>query len=269
NVDSSNLKVSLNQSNFYVTDLSAPTSPGVAAGANTGGNLSGAAGTTYTYKVTFVTANGETTAGTASASVSPSAQQVSLTAIPVGPTGTTGKNVYRCDSAGNNCLRMSSGTTLANATTILTDNTASYTGNPAPPGANTATTSTNNATVSWAAVTGATSYRIYRGTAAGAESAYQTSASSPFTDSGAAGTAASLPTRSTVAQVGIGTATPSANLDVRGTAQFVDNYGTGGTLGIVGSNFTALGTNGFNFKPTTDSLTAFQLQSSTGVNILS
>src|SRR5207253_2600744 len=49
---------------------------------------------------------------------------------------------------------------------------------------------------------------------------YQTSAASPFTDTGAAGTAAALPTRSTISQVGIGTAAPTANLDVRGSALF-------------------------------------------------
>ena len=291
NVDSTTLKVSLNQSNFYITDLLAPATPGVAAGANTGGTLSGAAGTTYyykitalnaageslsssevsingqsftklstagaptaalgaagnvtgtyTYRVTFVTANGETTVGTTSSAVSPSAQQVNLTAIPTGATGTTGRNVYRCDNTGANCLRMSAGTTLANnTTTTLTDNTASYTGNPAPPGASTATTSTNNATVSWTAVTGATSYRIYRGTSAGGESAYQTSASSPFTDTGAAGTAASVPTRSMVAQLGIGTSSPSANLDVEGTALF---------------------------KIGQDSTTAFQVQNAAGANVI-
>src|SRR5882762_9390028 len=80
--------------------------------------------------------------------------------------------------------------------------------------------------VSWAAVTGATSYRIYRGIISGYQSAYQTSASSPFTDTGASGTGGFTPTASSVDRLGIGTASPTANLDVRGTVLFksaVDN----------------------------------------------
>jgi parallel beta-helix repeat protein len=218
------------------THLSAPSSPSAALGA--AGNVTG----TYTYKVTLVTANGETTASSASASISPASQQVTVT-IPTGATGTTGRNVYRCDSSGNNCLRISSGTTVANNTsTSTTDNTASLTGNPTIPTLNTATTSTNNAIVSWSAVTGATSYRIYRGTTPNAENVYFTSASSPFTDTGAAGTAGSVPTASAWTSVGIGTTAPSANLDVEGSALF---------------------------KPAADSTTAFQVQSAGGTNILS
>ena len=217
--------------------LSTAGAPTVALGA--AGNVTG----TFTYRVTFVTANGETTIGTASSSISPSAQQVSLTGIPTGATGTTGRNVYRCDSSGNNCLRMSAGTTIANnTTTTLTDNTASYTGNPAPPSLNTATTNTNNATVSWSAVTGATSYKIYRGTSPTSLNVYFTSASSPFTDTGAAGTSGSMPAASAWEGVGISTSTPAANLDVEGSALF---------------------------KTAVDSATSFQVQSAGGNSILS
>lgn len=47
----------------------------------------------------------------------------------------------------------------------------------------------NTVTLTWTAVPGATSYRIYRGTANGAESKFFTSSGTTFTDTGAAGTA--------------------------------------------------------------------------------
>lgn len=85
--------------------------------------------------------------------------------------------------------------------------------------------------LSWAAITGAASYRIYRGTASGGENTYYTSTTNSFTDTGAAGTAgtiASPPTASVVkisqngnswftgGNVGIGTATPVATLSLGG-----------------------------------------------------
>jgi hypothetical protein len=271
--DSSNMKVTIGQSNLTVTDLSSPTSPGAAAGSNQGGSLSGSSGTTYyykvvamsgsgeslpssevsinganftpitapgaptvgapvaggsvdlglhRYKVTFVTANGETTGGTASSQVNVTTggtQTVPLTAIPVGATGTTARKIYRTVT-GDTGSYLLVGTIADNTTTTYNDTTADASLGVAAPISNTATTNTNNTTVSWTGVTGATGYRIYRGTSSGGESAYQTSTTSPFTDTGAAGTAANAPTRSSVAQVGIGTNTPSANLDVRGTALF-------------------------------------------------
>lgn len=56
------------------------------------GGLTGA----YYYTATFVTATGETAPwpGTATV-VNPSAQQVNLTAIPLGPAGTTARKIYR------------------------------------------------------------------------------------------------------------------------------------------------------------------------------
>lgn len=62
----------------------------------------------------------------------------------------------------------------------------------------TGTTSSN--TVNWGAVANATGYRIYRGTAAGAENTYyQVGAVTSFVDTGSAGTAATPPTTSTAA----------------------------------------------------------------------
>ena len=53
---------------------------------------------------------------------------------------------------------------------------------------------TNSNTISWAAITGATGYRIYRGTAAGAENVYyQVGAVASYVDTGAASTAGTPP----------------------------------------------------------------------------
>lgn len=78
-----------------------------AAVASGAGNLTG----NYGYVVTFVTGlvdgggslhtSGETNAGTASATVSPSAQNVSLTNIPIGPAGTIARRVYRTKAGGS------------------------------------------------------------------------------------------------------------------------------------------------------------------------
>ncbi len=56
-------------------------------------------------------------------------------------------------------------------------------------------TSTNANTITWAAVTGATSYRVYRGTAAGGENTYYTTATTSYTDTATTGgTSATPPT---------------------------------------------------------------------------
>lgn len=59
------------------------------------------------------------------------------------------------------------------------------------------TGTTSSVAVSWTAVTGATSYKIYRGTTAGSENTYYTSTTASFTDTGAAGTAGTVPTVNT------------------------------------------------------------------------
>src|SRR3954447_717902 len=84
NVDSTNMQVSVGQSNLLLTDLSAPASPGVAAGANTGGTLSGTAGTTYFYKVTALSGAGESLG---SSEVSINGQSFTKIAAPAAPTG--------------------------------------------------------------------------------------------------------------------------------------------------------------------------------------
>lgn len=92
----------------------------------------GAAGTltgTFYYKVTFVdVSDGETKGGPASTSVVATSDQIDLTSIPLGPTGTVARRIYRAvtDSAGP-YYRV---TEIAdNSTTTYTDNTASITAN--------------------------------------------------------------------------------------------------------------------------------------------
>jgi hypothetical protein len=66
------------------------------AGFTVGTGAAGALTGTYTYKVTFVAANGEESDGSGdSAAVILSAQQGSLTVLPTGDARTTARNVYR------------------------------------------------------------------------------------------------------------------------------------------------------------------------------
>ena len=71
--------------------LSPPGAPtlALAAGSELGIGL-------YQYAVTFVTANGETTPGTqAEVTTTSGNQRVQLSSIPIGPTGTTARRIYR------------------------------------------------------------------------------------------------------------------------------------------------------------------------------
>lgn len=65
--------------------------PPVAAINAAAGNLNGV----YEYVVTFLTASGETLASDVSDAVNPVNQQVDLSVIPLGGTGTTGRRIYR------------------------------------------------------------------------------------------------------------------------------------------------------------------------------
>ncbi len=227
----------------YFTPLTPPGAPTVADG----GAGSIAAGTYY-YKVSFVTANGETTGGTLSSSVAIAAsRQVSLTAVPTGPTGTTARRIYRCDiptSGTNTCQTngfLKVGSDIAdNVTTTFTDNNAA--GGAAIPTANSARVDTNNVTVTFKTITGATGYRVYRSTTSGSGYNWQSTASSPFTDTGATGTTANPPVTATFdatgssllrvdsvnGRIGIGTDAPTHFVNIAPTSTSLRPLQVGG-----------------------------------------
>lgn len=110
---------------------------------------------------------------------------------------------------------------------------------------------TSSVVLTWAGATGATSYRIYRGTAAGAESLYYTSNTTSFTDIGAGGStvgtvpvtntaikATAIPGSVSATGAGTGGALPAATYYYVVTA--VD--GLGETLGSTEVNYVATGT---------------------------
>jgi hypothetical protein len=110
--------------------LSLPGAPTVAVN-TTAGNLTGA----YKYAVAFITGywkggvgtgtlqeQGNTGGGTVSATVSPSAQQVNVTAIPTGPVGTVARAIYRTKAGGSTYYLLTQ--INDNTTTSYTDNIA-------------------------------------------------------------------------------------------------------------------------------------------------
>jgi len=114
----------------YVTDPTTPTlitapstAPTAVAGA--AGNPNGV----YRYAVTFVNGTtqnlGETGAGTSETGTTTlTSQQGSLTSVPVGPAGTTKRNIYRTLAAGGVGTEKFVGTIADNSTTTFTDNIA-------------------------------------------------------------------------------------------------------------------------------------------------
>jgi uncharacterized phage protein gp47/JayE len=104
-----------------IPDPGIPAAPVAAVGA--AGGLTGS----YEYRVTFVTATGETLASVDSNAISVSAQQVNLTGIPVGGVGTTRRRIYRDKNGANNYRLV---TEIANNTaTTYTDNVTDATVN--------------------------------------------------------------------------------------------------------------------------------------------
>jgi hypothetical protein len=83
----------------------------------------------------------------------------------------------------------------------------------------TVTGSTSSVSLSWAAVQGAVSYRVYRGTSAGAEDHYQAAGSNSFTDTGSVGTVGTVPVSNTanLAAPSAPTATGSNSIPVTAT----------------------------------------------------
>lgn len=96
---------------------------------------------THSYKVTFVTAGGETDAGAVSGTVTTTAGdgQVSLSAIPTGSTAVTSRKIYRT-AAGNAITGpwLLLATIADNSTTTYADNIADASLTTAIPSANTA-----------------------------------------------------------------------------------------------------------------------------------
>lgn len=116
--------------------------------------------------------------------------------------------------------------------------------------ATTGSTSTN--TVTWSAVSGATGYKIYRGTAAGAESVYYTVGNvTTFSDTGGASTAGTPPTSNTTTIIAPVAAAPTTS--PTGGA-FPEAPGTPFTVVIAGANPS--GYNG-TFVATVTSTTTF------------
>lgn len=116
-----------NTTNAIPTPASAPTSATGAAGVLTGA---------YQWLVTFGTAKGETEAGLPSASLTLAAQQGSLTAIPLGPSNCTFRNIYRTKAGGTVFYFVHQ--IADNSTTTYTDNSTDATigVNPSPPATN-------------------------------------------------------------------------------------------------------------------------------------
>lgn len=117
-----------------ITLVQAPTAPTVAVGA--AGVLTG----DYTYRVTFVTTTGETQGGITTATVSPAAQRVELTNIPVSASSyVTARKIYRTTAGGSDGTQQLVATLADNTTTTYSDNTADASLGAAVPFINTTT----------------------------------------------------------------------------------------------------------------------------------
>lgn len=101
-------------------NLAVPGVPTLAVGA------AGAPNGTYRCAVTFVTATGETSGGT-EATVTVVNQRIAWSAIPVGPTGTIARNLYRTLAAGAVGTERFAAQLADNVTTVFTDNVADAT----------------------------------------------------------------------------------------------------------------------------------------------
>jgi len=111
--------LNLKNGHIRLDQVSAPSAATVAVGA--AGVLTG----NYYYRITFVTALGETETGTASAVVAPSSQQVNLSAIPISSdTAVTSRKIYRTTAGGSQILMQLVATIADNTTTTYSDNIA-------------------------------------------------------------------------------------------------------------------------------------------------
>lgn len=112
----------------------APGAPTVALAGLGAGNVNSGA---HRYRVTFVTADGETDGGTISSAVTTTAGdgQVALTAIPTGGSQVTSRKIYRTAAAGTTYLLLA--TLSDNTTTTYADNIADASLGAAVPSTNT------------------------------------------------------------------------------------------------------------------------------------
>ncbi|HFC10863.1 MAG TPA: hypothetical protein ENJ75_01570, partial [Candidatus Kaiserbacteria bacterium] len=123
----------INHGNINMSQEPAPSAPTVAVNA-TAGNLTG----DYVYRITFVTADGETGMGAYSAVVSPSAEEVDLTNIPTGSSKVTARKIYRTVANGTYPYNAQYVATISdNTTTTYTDNLADSSLGAYAPGNNT------------------------------------------------------------------------------------------------------------------------------------
>lgn len=128
NVDGSTNRVGINtitpvqalqisNGNIRMDQVAIPAALTAAVGA--AGVLTGA----YLYRVTYVTALGETSAGTVSAVVNPSSQQINLTNIPISTdSSVTSRNIYRTTANGSSTIMKLVTTIADNTTTTFSDN---------------------------------------------------------------------------------------------------------------------------------------------------
>ena len=193
------------------SDTDSPPTNG-ALTSTSGGTL---AATTYYVRSTWVTASGQTT-GATETSLAVAADNVLNVAAPASPpSNATGWNVYVSTSSGTETLQNSS--PLGTTTAWVEPTTGLVTG-ASLPSSNTAwLTSTNENVISWAEVTGATGYIVYRSTTPSNftnATSYTVSGGTTvtFTDTGATGTTATPPTVNTTGQFTInapGSCTPT------------------------------------------------------------
>lgn len=102
------------------TNTAGVPAPGAAsAAAGAAGSPNGA----YRYQVTFANASGETTGGT-EFTFTASSTHVTLSSVPLGPTGTTSRKIYRTAAAGASGTEKLVGTIADNTTTTFDDNVA-------------------------------------------------------------------------------------------------------------------------------------------------
>ena len=223
--------------------LSAPGNGTITLTPTTGGSLTTLG--SYKYQVSWVTPYGETgndVAGEASITLTGSNKTVFVSgAADACPTGGT-YNVYRTQTGGLSDTERLVGSQSCGSSFVDTFSDASISAHTQISGiSNGAITDTNQVSLTWSAVAGATSYNIYRGTSSGGENVVQTSNTNSFTDGSQTGGSAATMPAAVSRSLGVNTASPTANLDVRGTAVF---------------------------RQLSDSSTAFQIQNAAGSPVL-